>query len=148
VNGWSRGTKVLAGTVLALALLIGAGAAWYWWPREVAPGLTPEMVRAIDHTGPKVTLTDGGSRQDAHTLWARYRDRAPMGEPPTSPRLLGISLAKVETDSVPGNGTYWVVYCDRVWNESFGPDPNASGFGREVIYVDPDSLRALSSTVF
>jgi hypothetical protein len=148
VDHWSRRTMALAGGVIAAALLVGAGAAWYWWPREVAPGLTPEMVKGIDHPGLKVTVIGGGSRRDAHALWARYHDRAPMGEPPMSPRLLGISLANVETDSVPGTGTYWVVYCDGVWNQSFGPDASASGFGREVTYLDPDSLRALSSSLF
>jgi len=44
-----------------------------------------------------------------------------------------------------GSGTYWVVYSDRVWNQAFGPDASASGFGREVILVDPGSLRALTT---
>lgn len=106
------------------------------------------MVKEIGHSQETVTLVGGGSRDDAHTLWERYHDRGPNGHPPESPRLLGISLAKVETASAPGSGTYWVVYSDRVWNQSFGPDPSASGFGREVTLVDPGSLRALTTTLF
>ena len=106
------------------------------------------MVKAIGASQQTVTLVGGGSRHDAHTLWARYHDRGPNGDPPESPRLLGISLAKVETGSAPGSGTNWVVYSDRVWNQAFGPDPSASGFGREVILVDPGSLRALATTLF
>jgi hypothetical protein len=106
------------------------------------------MINAIGHTQRTVTLISGGSRHDAHTLWVRYHDRDAYGDPPKSPRLLGISLAKVESDSAPGSGTYWVIFSDRVWNQSFGPDGSGSGFGREVIYVDPDSLKAVSSTLF
>jgi hypothetical protein len=43
---------------------------------------------------------------------------------------------------------YWVIFSDRVWNQSFGPDESASGFGRQVIYVHPDSLNAVLSTSF
>lgn len=133
---------------LASLLLLAGLAAWLWWPGEVAPQLTPEMIKSINHSGTTVTVIDGGSRRDAHTLWARYHDRQPFGEPPTSPRLLGISLAKVESEGAPGNGTYWVVYSDRVWNQSFGHDESASGFGQEVIFVRTGSLKARSSTRF
>ena len=107
------------------------------------------MVTSIGHTGRTVTVIGGGSRHDAHALWARYHDRDPFGDPPTSRRLLGISLAQVDSHhSEPRSGTYWIVYSDRVWNQSFGADGSGSGLGEEVILVDPDSLRAVSSTLF
>ena len=139
---------VAAGAVLASLLLIGGVSAWHWWPREAAPELTPQMVKAIAQSQRTVTVVGGGSRDDAHTLWARYHDRDPSGDPPKSPRLLGISLAKVESSGSPGSGTFWVVYSDMVWNESFGPDGSGSGLGREVIFVDPGSLHAVPSALF
>jgi len=76
------------------------------------------------------------------------RSPALRGAADVTPRLLGISLAKVESERAPGNGTCWVVYSDRVWNQSFGHDESASGFGQEVIFVDTGSLKARSSTRF
>ena len=134
--------------IVATAVLLGAaGAGWYWWPRHVAPGLTPQMVKTIDRTQREISLVDGGSRRDAHTLWDRYHERAPLGTPPTSPRLLGISLAKVDAEASPGSGTYWVIYFDRVWMQSLGLD-TWSGLGRQVIFVDPDSLREVATIEF
>ncbi|WP_344156422.1 hypothetical protein [Nocardioides koreensis] len=148
MKGWSGRQAIAAGAVVASLLLVAGVSVWQWWPAKVAPELTPQMVKAIGHSQQTVTLVGGGSREDAHTLWERYHDRGPNGHPPESPRLLGISLAKVETDSAPGSGTYWVVYFDRVWNQAFGPDASASGFGREVTLVDPGSLRGLGATLF
>lgn len=138
----------MTGAVLGAVLLVAALAAWHWWPVEAAPGLTAQMVKDIDHPGMSLTLIDGGSRRDAHALWVRYHDRDPHGEPPESPRLQGISLARVRSQGAPGDGTFWVVYSDRVWNQSFGPDGSGGDFAREVIFVDPDSLRPVSSTLF
>src|SRR4029077_12522029 len=138
----------IAVAVAAAVLILAGVASWYWWPRQVAPGLTPQMVKTIDSSDRSITLVGGGSRRDAHALWVRYHNRRPNGDPPKAPRLLGISLAKVKSDSAPGSGTYWVVYSDRVWNQSFGPDGSGSGFGREVTLVDPGSLSALSSSLF
>lgn len=137
----------VAVTIAAGIVVGGASAAWYWWPREVAPGLTPQMVRAVDRSHWTITPVGGGSRRDAHTLWARYHGRAPYGEPPTAPRLRGISLADVSSGTFPGSGRYWVVFSDRVWNPSLGPDSTAGGFGREVVLVDPDSLAQVASTL-
>jgi hypothetical protein len=141
---WSGRQKIASGVAVAVLLLASGLVARHWWPSpsEVAPQLTPEMVKSIDQTGRTVTLIGGGSRRDAHDLWARYHDRPPVGDPPKSPQLLGISLAQVD-----GNGTRWVVYSVRAWNQSFGMDGGGS-FGREVIFVDPHSLKAVSSTLF
>ena len=54
----------------AVVLLFALVAGWHWWPRDVAPGLTPQMVRVINSSGHQnITFIDGGSRRDAHTLW-------------------------------------------------------------------------------
>lgn len=134
-----KGRWIGVGAAVIVLLLVGA-AGWYLWPRQVARGLTPQMVRVIDSSQRRITLVDGGSRRDAHTLWDRYHDQPAFGTPPESPRLLGISLAKVETASVPGSGTYWVVYSDRVWSLPLG-GPGKGAFGREVSFVDPDTLK-------
>ena len=147
MNRWNRRQLAVAASLLSLLLLAGA-AGWYWWPRQVAPGLTPQMIRVIDSSQRHITLVDGGSRRDAHTLWARYHALAAYGTPPESPRLLGVSLARVETDSVPGTGTFWVVYSDRVWTRSLGPGPNQSFFTRQVMFVEPDSLRVAAILQF
>ena len=105
------------------------------------------MVNVIRWSGHRdITLVDGGSRRDAHTLWSRYHD-LPAAGAAKSPRLLRISLAKLETDSVPGSGTYWVVYLDRVWSLPLG-GPGPGAFAREVTFVDPDTLQQVMSTTF
>jgi hypothetical protein len=125
----------------AAAVLMLAGlAAWHWRPQQVAPELTPQMVKTIDSSGTSITLVDGGSKADAHTLWQQYHDRAAFGTPAQSPRLLGISLVKLRTSSLPGPGTFWAVYSDRVWTQ---PSIGQGGFGREVLFFDPKTLRGV-----
>jgi hypothetical protein len=110
--------------------------------------LTPQMVKVIDHQQTAVTLVDGGSQRDARLLWNRFGDRGPMGQPPGEPRLRGISLARVDSPAVPGgSGTYWVVFSDHVWTPSHGPQGGGS-FGREVMFVDQDSLRPVDTIDF
>jgi hypothetical protein len=130
----------------AVAVLLLAGlAAWHWWPQQVAPELTSQMVKAIDSSGNRITLIDGGSKRDAHILWQRYHDRPAYGTPPKSPRLLGVSLVKLKTDSFPGSGTYWAVYSDRVWEV---PSIGEGSFGREVSFFDPETLRGVMAMDF
>lgn len=147
VRHWRSRTSVAVGAVVACLVIVVGLSLRHWWPAEVAPDLTPEMVTEINDIDRTVTVIDGGSRDDAHTLWARYHDRATNGDPSEKPRLLGISRARVDSSSVPGSGTYWIVYSGRVWNQSFGPDGSGSGFGHEVVFVDPGSLEVLSSTL-
>src|SRR4051812_26711089 len=82
---WSGRRRWAVVAVAAAVLLLGGVAGWYWWPRQVAPGLTPEMVNAIDWPERNVSVVGGGSRRDAHTLWVRYHARQPEGTPPESP---------------------------------------------------------------
>ncbi len=107
------------------------------------------MVRTIEQGHQRaITLVETGARRDAHTLWSRYHQRQPNGTPPENPRLLGISLAQVHDDGSLPNGTYWLVYSDQVWQPSLGPDASRGGFSREIVYVDPKTLRALESMDF
>ena len=138
-TGHMRGRWLGVCAAVVAALLFAGLATWHWWPQQVAPELTPQMVKTIDSSGNRsITLVNGGSKKDAHTLWKRYHDRAAYGTPAQSPRLLGISLVNLRTDRVPGSGTYWVVYSDRVWMQ---PSIGQGGFGREVTFLDPETLR-------
>jgi hypothetical protein len=104
------------------------------------------MVRDIEVGDRTITLVDGGSERDAHTLWKRYHDRTAYGTPPESPRLLGISLVKLTRPSIPtDSGTYWLVYSDRVWEV---PSIGEGGFGRQAIFVDPTTLREVMMMEF
>ncbi len=103
------------------------------------------MVKAIEVGDRRITLIDGGSKRDAHTLWKRYHDRTAYGTPPESPRLLGVSLVNLRTDSFPGSGTYWVVYFDRVWEV---PSIGEGSFGRQAVFVDPTTLRDVMTMEF
>jgi hypothetical protein len=140
---------MVVGTVSVAVLLVLGLVVWQRWPRPVAPALTPQMVADISHSGRSITPIDGGSKRDAHTLWARYHDLRPSGDPPTAPRLLGISLAHVRMQGSPGDGTYWVVYLDHVWSPSFGSAQGPTdAFGRSLVFVSPGSLEAVSEIVY
>jgi hypothetical protein len=131
---------------LVVVLLLAGTATWHWWPRPVAPELTSQMVKAIDSSGnTTISLIAGGSKRDANTLWKRYHDRPAYGTPPEAPRLLGVSLVKLTTDSFPGSGTYWVVYSDRVWGM---PSIGEGNFGRQAIFLDPKTLRDVMTMEF
>jgi hypothetical protein len=134
-------------TVAVACLLLGVGGTiWYLHSPKVAPGLTPLLVRTIETSHRQVTLIDGGSRRDAHALWERYNSQPAIGTPPKAPRLLGISLARVEGEGVPGSGTFWIVYTDGVWMRPMVG--NETSFGREVVFIDPTSLRVVGAEDF
>jgi hypothetical protein len=131
--------------VVCLVLCVG-GAIWFLRSPKVAPALTPQLTRTIETSHRRVTMIDGGSRRDAHTLWDRYHNQPAMGSPPTAPRLLGISLARVDGEGVPGSGTFWIVYSDHVWmRPTIGSE---TAFGREVVFIDPTSLRVVGAADF
>jgi hypothetical protein len=127
---------------LALALLAAVAVTWRAWPRDsgpVAPALTRAEVRAVAHRFQgSVTLLRGGSRGDAHQLWTRYRHQRWANPDGSDPRLLGISLAHVESDVV--SGDYWIVYSDHVYAASLGLGGDG-GYGRSIQLVAPGSLR-------
>jgi hypothetical protein len=84
-------------------------------------------------------MLEGGSRVQAHRLWDYYIHRRPYQG--VKPRLLGISRVRLSGTS--WDGVYWLVFSDRVYTPSFGPDASAGGYGREAVFV-PDGSKSVS----
>ena len=57
------------------------------------------------------------------------------------PRLLGISRVRLSGTS--WDGVHWLVFSDRVYQFSFGPDASAGSYGREAVFV-PDGSKSVS----
>ncbi len=123
---------------MAAVVLVLAGAlAWRTWPRDpgpVAPQVTARELRQADRIQDgSVTLLGGGSRTQAHRLWAYYRDQRPLQG--VRPRLMGISRVLLRDSSEQPDGIYWLVFSDHVYQYSFGGC--CGGVGRQVVFV-PD----------
>ena len=135
--------RVLA---LVAGLLVAAGlVTWRVWPRDpgpVAPELSARLMAVADHRiQGHVTLVGGGSRSEAHRLWARYHDQdAYQG---VKPRLLGISLVHVASNDPKAftpSGDYWVVFCDQAWQPNLGGQGDSpGGYSREIVLVHEGS---------
>lgn len=123
--------------VAALAVIAAGLVGWRAWPRDpgpVAPPVTTRELRQVDHAEEGgLTLVGGGSRTQAHRLWAHYHDRPAFRG--VKPRLLGIS--RVRLTGASWDGVYWLVLSDHVYQFSFGPDADAGGYGLEAVFV-PD----------
>ncbi len=134
-------------TVVLLVAAVAAAAivTWRVWPRDPGP-VAPALSAADEHwvahrLQGSVTLLPGGSRPDAHRLWSRYHHQRWGNPDGTSPRLVAISLAHVESELATGN--YWIVYSDHVYMVPLG-GPGHGGYGRAYQLVDPRDLRAAS----
>src|SRR4029078_8183984 len=99
-----RWVVACAGVVI---LLLAGLAGWLWWPRPVAPGLTPQMVRVFDAGGAGTIM--GGGRwiegRRSHALEAVSRS---PGTPDASrvAATFGISLVQFHAPSSRDSGTY------------------------------------------
>jgi hypothetical protein len=134
-----RWTWAVAAVVLAAAVLV----VWRARPRDpgpVAPPVTAHELRQIGRAEVgSLTLLGGGSTSQAHRLWSYYTHRDAYQD--VKPRLLGISRVRLSGTS--SDGVYWLVFSDRVYTPSFGPDARAGGYGREAVLV-PDNGRSVS----
>jgi hypothetical protein len=132
--------------VVALALVGAAVVTWRVWPRDpgsVAPELTQRQIHVAEHgVQGKVTWLGGGSRTEAHELWARNHDR--IGYEGVKPRLLGVSMVHVESDQLTGD--YWLVLFDRSYMWAFGPG-GGGGYGYEMELYD-HGLHAVSGRIY
>jgi hypothetical protein len=139
-SGMSR-RWLLVGAVLTL--IVAGVLAWRMWPHDpgpVAPQVTVRELRQADRVQEgSLTLLGGGSKTQAHRLWAYYRDRPPIQG--VKPRLLGISRVQLRDSPEQPDGIYWLVFLDHVYQYAFGGC--CDGVGREVVFV-PDGSTSVS----
>jgi hypothetical protein len=127
--------------MIAIALV-----AWRAWPREpgqVAPEVTARELSQVRHAEmASLTRVGGGSVSQAHQLWAYYHARpAYQG---VKPRLLGIS--RVHLSGTSWDGTYWLVFSDNVYQQSYGTDASAGRYSREAVFV-PDDGKSVKGNI-
>lgn len=138
-----RHESALVVGIAALAFVATALVGWRSWPRDPGPTAAPVIAQElsqVDHaTVGSLTVLGGGSRVQAHRLWDHYTHRRPYRG--VEPRLLGSSRVRLSGTS--WDGVYWLVFSDRVYTPSFGPDASAGGCGREAVFV-PDGSTSVS----
>jgi len=137
--------------VVALALVGAPVVTRRVWPRDPGPvsqELTAREIRVAGHRlGGDLTIVHGGSRTQAHRLWARYHDQT--GHEGVKPRLLGVSLVhwSAPTPTLEPTGNYWLVLSDRVWNANLsGLGGSPGSYGLEIILV-PEGSSSTSGNI-
>jgi hypothetical protein len=131
--------------VAALAVVLVGAVAWPARPRDpgpVAPPVTASELRQFDRNQPgNVTLLSGGSKSEAHRVWAYYSDRRAVHG--VAPQLLGISRVEVH-----GSGyarVFWLVLSDHVWQDRYGAE-GGRVLAREAVLVPTGSTSLYGDT--
>jgi hypothetical protein len=146
-----RRSLVAGGVVVAaLAASVAAFVIRSAQSADAPPGLSSDMVAAVDNHGWHVVPDQQATAGDSETA-AQLADR--YGPSSYSPHavVMGVSLADTSHGPSDDSELMWVVYVEHVSSACFGPAnscPDEPQEGTEVTFVDPDDLETVRSVDF